>query len=323
MWTNAGLQGRVFAHTLLTLDDNLITEPTCTVPPVVGGSSPRPRLIPLINILKVPTPLVLVWSGLVTYNYTVQNIWPNLALANVRVSDDTCAPLVLVSGDVNNDTKLDLGEKWYYTCTARLSATTTNIVSVYGESNDSYRDVATDTATATVVVSTGTIVSTGIVISTGVVVSTGLLTPPLINIIKIPNRLTPFPFGGGNVKYFYTVTNPGIVALHNVVVTDDKCGPVSLIFGDSNHNHLLDVNETWNYACESHISVSTKNIATVKGEANGFTVYDNAFANVYVTTPGLPKTGLTSSISWNIPVLAGIFLIFSISFVVAIRKRDI
>ena len=201
-------------------------------------------------------------------------------MRNVTVTDDTCGPVVYVSGDVNNDGRLELTEKWYYTCTTTLLATTTNTVVAYAESDDSYRDVATDTATAIVVVGTGT------------PIVTGLLTPPLINIVKMPDRLTPFTAGGGDVKYTYTVTNPGIVAMHDIIVTDDKCSLVNLVSGDTNHNHLLDVNETWIYTCTTHISASTKNTATAKGEANGFTVYDHAFANVYVT-PGLPKTGLT------------------------------
>jgi len=190
--------------------------------------------------------------------------------------------VVLISGDTNHDGNLDLGEKWIYRCTTTLLTTTTNTVVAYAESNDSYRDVATDTAIATVVVGTGT---------TGAV-ATGLLTPPLINIVKIPSRLTPFSVGGGDVTYTYTVTNPGIVAIHNVIVTDDKCSPIDLISGDTNRDHLLDINEAWIYTCQTHISASTKNTATAQGEANGFTVYDHAFANVYVT-PGLPKTGLT------------------------------
>lgn len=57
--SGATLQGRAFALGAgqVTLINNQITQPTCTV---TGGSNRIPRLIPLINILKVPTPLVLV-----------------------------------------------------------------------------------------------------------------------------------------------------------------------------------------------------------------------------------------------------------------------
>ncbi|HBB04678.1 TPA: hypothetical protein DCZ39_07475 [Patescibacteria group bacterium] len=233
-------------------------------------------------------------------------------MRNITVNDDTCGPVVYISGDVNNDGRLELTEKWYYRCTTTLSATTTNIVTVYGESDDSYRDVATDTATATVVVG-------AVVVDTGV--HAAPLTPPLINIIKIPNRLTPFPFGGGDVTYTYTVTNPGIVAMNDIVVTDDKCGPIALIGGDTNYDHLLDINESWVYTCQSNISVSTRNVAIAEGKANGFIVQDQTFANVYVT-PGLPKTGLSIT-PWHIIVLASILMIISTSLIFVFKKKTI
>ena len=69
--------------------------------------------------------------------------------------------------------------------------------------------------------------------------------PPLITVVKVPSRLTPFPFGGGTVTYAYTVTNPGVAALHDIAVTDDKCAPVSFVSGDTNSNGLLDQGESW------------------------------------------------------------------------------
>lgn len=317
----ASLQGRAWAHTAITLRNNVITEPTCAASVATGGHARISRLIPLINVLKVPTPLSLSYaSGLVTYHYTVQNVWPNLALANVRVSDDKCGPLVYISGDVNNDTKLNLWEKWAYSCTTRLSTTTTNIVTAYGESDDSYRDVALDTATATVAVGTGI----------------APLPSPLINIIKIPSRLSPFPVGGGNVKYTYIVSNPGVVALHDVVTTDNKCSPLVLISGDNNHDHLLDLTEKWIYTCDTHISVSTTNTATAQGTANGFTVYDHAFASVLVSTPIhaaapvaplLPKTGIMveeTTTPWTAILFVGFLaLVFSIQLFVALKNAKI
>ena len=70
-WTGRALD---YATTVNVSNLN-ITVPVCTVPIATGGSAAIPRLIPLINVLKVPTPLFLPYaSGLVTYNYTVQNI---------------------------------------------------------------------------------------------------------------------------------------------------------------------------------------------------------------------------------------------------------
>lgn len=151
-----------------------------------------------------------------------------------------------------------------------------------------------------------------------------------IHIVKIANRIIPFPYGGGDVVYTYAVTNPSNTAINNVVVTDDKCSPVALVGGDINNNDLLDTNEVWTYTCSTNISTTTRNVATVVGRANVVTVTDTDFANVVVElsssdtpfVPKLPKTWLMGIASWKLAILGAIFLMFSISFVVALRKRD-
>jgi len=59
-WTGRALS--LGAGTVTTTSNDIITVPTsCTAPvAATGGSESTPRLIPLINILKVPTPLILV-----------------------------------------------------------------------------------------------------------------------------------------------------------------------------------------------------------------------------------------------------------------------
>jgi hypothetical protein len=250
------------------------------VPPVVSNSNSNSNSsssgggwsLPLIDIQKVPDPLALpAGPGSVAYSYTAKNIGGTSAV-DVTVTDDKCAPVTMISGDTNANKKLDPGESWKYACTATLSQTTTNTAVATGYSDDAYHHAAVSTAIATVVVGAST-------------------TPPLIDIVKVPSRLTPFPFGGGDVTYAYTVTNPGVVALHDVAVTDDMCAPVSLVSGDANGNNLLDPGESWVYACLAHVTVSTRNIATAKGTANGLIALGYAFANVYVSAPSFPKTG--------------------------------
>lgn len=156
--------------------------------------------------------------------------------------------------------------------------------------------------------------------------SVALLPSPLINIVKVPSRLIPFPFGGGAVTYSYTVTNPGVVALHDVVVTDNKCSPVSGPLGDANSNSLLDLSESWTYACVTNVPISTTNTATAVGQANGFTVTDFALATVLVAAPLLPNTGLPpegQSIPWNMVLLAGVLVLVSTSAVAVLKKRKV
>lgn len=266
-----------------------------------GGSPVVTRFIPLIGVVKVPSPLNLPnGAGPVTYNYNVWNVGGEQALTDVTVTDDKCDSLTLVSGDLNNNHKLDIDENWKYQCSLNLSTTTTNTAIATGYSDDSYHQATVATAIAKVVVGVK-------------------LTPPLIDIVKVPSQLTPLPFGGGNVTYTYTVTNPGLIALHNVTVSDDKCFAISNPTGDANGNTLLDTNETWAYTCKTNITFTTANTATAKGVANGFTATDYAFATVLVSTPGLPNTGLPTSSNLIIPAV--VLLLILIALVLILKKR--
>lgn len=78
------------------------------------------------------------------------------------------------------------------------------------------------------------------------------------------------------------VTTPDNSPINNVVITDDKCSPLTFMSGDINNDSILDTNEARVYTCSDTILVSTTNIATVTGEANGFIVFDTDSANVLV-----------------------------------------
>lgn len=287
-----------------TIVNTAVAVVAAAVPAVGVSASAGGRYVPLIGIKKVPTPLALPGgAGPVTYNYTVWNEGGMVVLKNISVADDKCSPVVYVSGDLNSNGKLDVAEQWKYSCSTTLSQTTTNTAIVTGYGDDGYNQAAIATAVATVVVNSS-------------------LPAPIIHITKVPNKLTPLPVGGGNVMYNYTVTNPGIVPIHNVVVTDDKCGPVSGPYGDANGDKILDMSETWSYACQSNVLASTMNTATVEGKANGFTAVSYAFATVLVATPVLPNTGFAGT-PLNLPVLFGIAALVLISVIVVLKKRTI
>ena len=250
----ANLLGRALSYGgTVTTDTNTITVPPPPPPP------PPPPVPPLISVIKVPSPLNLpAGPGSVTYTYTLHNIG-TVPVTNITMSDDSCAPVALVSGDTNNDSILDVAEIWTYTCSATLTATRTNIVTAMGQANG-LSD--TDTATATVVV--------------GIPV-----VPPLIHVTKVPNPLT-LAAGGGAVTYTETITNPGTAALNNVTLTDDKCAPMVYVSGDTNGNSLLEPAESWIFSCSANIIASTTNTATASGKANGLTALDTASATVLV-----------------------------------------
>jgi len=253
---------------------------------------------PLIDVVKVPSPLALpVGPGPVTFTYTLRNIG-TVPVTNVTMVGDTCSPITLVSGDVNADAKLDVNETWTYRCSKTVSETHTNTVVTTGWANGIS---ANDVASATVVVGAPAV-------------------PPLIHIVKKPNVFV--RTSSGPVTYNYTVTNPGTAPLSNVFVTDDKCtglpGRVVGHPGDLNKNNLLESNEVWSFTCQTNLTQSTTNVGTAKGSANGLTATDFSPATVVVAAPKLPKTGVgsddkSSSAPWNIIIPTGIFVaIFSL-----------
>jgi len=261
---------------------------TCTITnndiatPSSGSSSSgssRRILPPLIDVIKIPTPLALPdGPGSVTYTYTLNNIGM-VSVENIIMVDDTCSSVNLISGDINNDTKLDTNEQWIYSCSTNISKTHTNIVTTTGFANGIN---ATDVASATVVV--------------------GLpIVPPLIHVTKIPNPLI-LNDQGGMVTYTEKVTNPGVVALSNINLTDDKCSPMKYISGDINKDSKLDITETWLYTCTTNLTKTTTNTATVTGEANNIKVKDFAIATVVVGVPGLPNTGFSPEKEKTLPI---------------------
>ena len=268
------------------------------VPPSSGGRSRYvPPVPPLIDVVKVPNPLVLpAGSGPVAYTYTLYNIG-TVPVTNITMVDNSCSPITLVSGDINTDAKLDVDEIWKYTCSATLSATHTNIVTTTGWANGIN---AIDIANATVIV--------------GVPV-----VPPLIHVTKVPNPLA-LSAGGGMVTYTNKVTNPGTVALSNVRLTDDKCGPVKYISGDTNGDSKLDTTETWVYTCQAELAKTTVNTVTANGEANGLTARDFAITTVVVAAavPNLPDAGFIpaeSVLSWPIAMISIFAILFLFHFV--------
>ncbi len=127
-----------------------------------------------------------------------------------------------------------------------------------------------------------------------------------IDIIKSVDKM--LIFEGEDAVYSYEVTTNN--AVENVVVTDDRCSPVTFVAGDTNGNSILESDETWNYTCTlSNVTKLTPgvtcmddgngveicqliNIATVVGNDvfSGNEVTDDDDAIIKIGTPAMEVT---------------------------------
>jgi hypothetical protein len=112
--------------------------------------------------------------------------------------------------------------------------------------------------------------------------------------------------------------------LSNVTLKDDKCAPMRMISGDTNHDSKLDTSETWTYTCRTNLSKTTTNTAIATGMANGFTVKDVAIATVPVAAavPKLPNTGVAPAEKAAAWPFVAISVLMATLIVYVIRKRE-
>ncbi len=111
---------------------------------------------------------------------------------------------------------------------------------------------------------------------------------PLIGISASPEPSS-LPKGPGKVTFKYAVKNfLREVALTDVLVTDDKCGPIKFIEGDDNNDTKLDYSETWRYSCTTKLSETTQSIATAIGSANNLPAAHKAYSTVVVGSENSP-----------------------------------
>lgn len=240
--------------------------------------------VPLIGITSVPSPLALPQgAGTVTYKYAVKSFIPEASLANVRVADDKCSPVVFVEGDDNGDSILDFSETWRYACTTKVSVTTENTVTAMGTANDI---TATHRAHSAVVVGSNN-------------------PPPLVSVVNVTKVALPLslPAEGGDITFTYKVNNPGVIPLSDVTVTDDKCSPVSGKLGDTNVNNLLDIHEVWVYTCTMALKQTTTNTVHVTAFSNGLKAVGEATITVRVgpPIPGFPDLNIPGFPGQEVP----------------------
>ncbi|MEZ4830966.1 MAG: hypothetical protein R2873_03005 [Caldilineaceae bacterium] len=215
-------------------------------------------------------------GDVINYTIVVSNTG-DVNLTNVTVNDPLIANLAGPVESISQDGVLNVGETWTYTGSYTV---TQDDIDTNGGGNGIIENIATVSSTELADQSSQADVD---------VVMNGQLM-----IEKTPDSQE--VVSGGTVTFTLTVSNPGNVALGNVIVTDDLCttGP-TFSGGDADNDGLLDPSETWTYICVmENVTSSLTNVATVTAQdPNGAAigpVQDSATVDVLVPGYTVTKT---------------------------------
>ena len=266
----------VFTVTFQVVIDNPYLAPTSRVRNVAvvtaQGETVKPEVETIVNLLDIekltngvdadlpPGPSVRVGDP-VTWTYLVSSTGV-VSLTSIVVTDSvTGVTPVYVSGDVNSDDILDPDEQWLYRATG---------IAVQGQyTNTGYAAGVTpegDPAHAQ---------------------DASHYFGELFAAIEIEKSASAaFVAPGTTVTYTFVVSNVGDAPLHDVVVSDNRCAPVTFVSGDVGADGILEVGELWTYTCSRAVLGPTQNTATVTAlDPQDRTVTDDDSA--FVDTTGL------------------------------------
>jgi uncharacterized repeat protein (TIGR01451 family) len=238
-------------------------------------------LAPRINIVKSGPTLAHVGDN-VTYTLVVTNIG-NTPLSDIDVTDPKCdsAPELQSKVGGDNDSSLELGEIWTYTCTHVVTGGDgTQIVNTATAEGTDALDLTVDD-------------------------SDSHRVDIIVPVILIEKDGPAEAHVGDVITYTLTVTNEGNTPLSGVLVTDDQCDSAPILTGgDLDTDGVLGLDEAWTYTC-THTVLDTDadplpNTATAAGtDVLGATVDSEDSHSVDILHPSIEVVKSSSVDSGN------------------------
>jgi uncharacterized repeat protein (TIGR01451 family)/fimbrial isopeptide formation D2 family protein len=251
-----------------------------------GGGGPTPAGIQVVK----GGPAVAHVGDTITYTFAVSLAAGSATLTNITLVDPICiaTPTLVSKTGGDQDTALETGETWNYSCKHVVTATDPdplpNTVTVTGTGpNGQVSD--TDTHSVDII-------------------------HPAIRIVKTakPGSIGP----GETVTYTYKVTNTGDVTLFDVKVTDNKLGNICTIA-------QLDVGETKtctaDFTASSDFGGPVDNVGKARGhDVTGVSVQDTDQESIDVVlgttvTPVTPPSSLAFTGGSGVLQMAGVALL--------------
>ncbi|RYD98540.1 MAG: DUF11 domain-containing protein [Sphingobacteriales bacterium] len=234
-------------------------------------------------------------NDVVHYTVKVSNTG-DAAIHDVVVSDPMLSGITRTNGD-NGNNILDVNEVWTYTGTYIVTQTDIdgngngtagilrNVAAVNGKKPD---NTSLNPETATHLIP--------------------LKTTTAFNVVKTANR-TEVTTAGEQITYTIAVTNTGVTAIRNLVVTDLMLSNVPLINPtktNGNTDNILDLGEVWTYT-----GTYTVKQADIDNQGNAYPVGTlTNVVNVTGTKPDGSSAGSVSNIL-NLPINAAASLVLA------------
>lgn len=223
---------------------------------------------PHVTLTKTVSPTVVRPGQAVTYTITIVNDGDvPLTIPAGGPVDDKCGELTVIEGGLQ-DNVLDVGETLVVQCSLIVTEGLTNIASVDGQ--DPLGGDVGDDDRATVDVQ-----------------------DPNLGITKAVDQDA--VNAGDEVTYTIVVNNPSNSVLTEVVVSDDFCGPLTLVGGDDSDG-VLDPGESWTYECTAVITEATTNTARVDATTfDDLPIFSEASADVRIKQVDVGVTKVTTT----------------------------